>query len=206
MEKTAIQSTINDFRLDLTNIVKNEKQNKKKAKKFLKLIESDIHKMRNTKHVCSYNKILDDESYVYEDNILKHSKHAMFSTSLAYFNYATRYYALYYLYADNGKELNNRAAIIEGLTHVYDLTVYTTLNHFNYTCNKPLIWQFNTFFSQLDFTDDHIIYHINECLENINSLVSAIDKCDNLKVYEAYTKISNSQIINISTEPFPEFL
>lgn len=195
-----------DSRLDFENFQKKDKQNRKKFKKFLKYVNNDVDDILKYHFAKLYSKDINKESNDYERQLIEFTGSKNFASGLTYLQEAQKWYALYYMHTDEGKNIDNRLTILEGLIFINDLIIYSTLKHFNGVKHKPLIWKEDDFFSTEDFDEQPVVSHIYSNLQNLFELITAVDKADNLAVYTAYTHIcENENTPNKLLEPFPEF-
>lgn len=198
--------TIDECRVNLTDIVKYRKENTKKIKSFLQIIEKDIKNIKRNSNLSSYNKEIKEENDIAYENMKNLTGCKSFAEALAYFEECEKWLALYYMKTDDGKTPDRRLDIIEDLLFTYDMMAHATLNYYLYEKKEPIAWYDFDFYTKKDVSCPYVLTYVNKCAKNISDMIDAVDKEDNTRVYETYLNILNTKMVNPETEPFAEFL
>ena len=192
-------------RIDLENFHKNEEHNAKLRKKFVDRIVKDMKKIQKCDFAKLYISKVHKETEDMVANLKAYSHHDRFSEVFSYLINCSRWYALYYLNTDESRKDTEIDKVSDRLTDLYDVTILHLLKHFNYDRREPLIYKNCQIFYQTNEEGKTIADFSASKISQLSNLVFAIRDQDNNKVFDAYNKLGDSNLMQFSPSPFPEF-
>lgn len=182
-----------------------DKENGKKAHKMLKQIDRDMVNFR----FCDFYHQNKDEVFNDTTNLINSinnfTNNALYAESIAYLTESARWYAIYYLNADESRTQKEINLVSDKLIDVYDLITYTTLKYFNYERMEPLAYIGTKFYCKNDKNGSPLVNFIAEKLRTVSDLVYSIRDRKNNDVFFDNQTLAESEIIQISDAPFQEF-
>ena len=197
---------LDEVRLNLKDVVKHRKKNQRKIKSLKGIVNKDVAYIKSFPFAATYEEEIEQTKNFEIGKMTLLTNSQQFAEELAHFHECQKWLALYYMNTDEGKKAEHKVVIMEDLLFIYDMMLHATISHYLQANQKQISWDNCKFYTDGEVKSPYILNFATQSATNICTLVDAIDKDNNIKIYNTYLNILNTTMSNPKDEPFPDFI